>query len=128
MHFLNMYACPVVYRKAVFLTLFSFIYTNDMSQAVKCNLFPYADGKSHVCHHKDINEIEKKLNKDFESLYGWFAEHKLSIHFGDYKTKSTLFAAKFKIKKVRKLNTEHLYAEYLQSNITYCGQVWVILP
>ena len=61
-----------------------------MSQAVKCNLFPYADGKSHVCHHKDINEIEKKLNKDFESLYGWFVEHKLvsilaitklSLHF-----------------------------------------------
>ena len=89
------------------------IYTNDVSQAVKCNLFRYADGKFHVCQHKDINEIEKQLNKDFGSLYDWFVDHKLSIHFGDDKTKSTLFAAKFKIKKVRKLNTEHLYAEYL---------------
>ena len=31
------------------------IYTNDMSQTVKCNLFRYADGKFHVCQHKDIN-------------------------------------------------------------------------
>ena len=75
-----------------------------MSQAVKCNLFLYADDTCLVCQHKDINEIEKQLNKDFESICDWYVNNKLSIHFGDDKTKSILFAIKFKIKNVEKLN------------------------
>ena len=79
------------------------IYINDMSQAVKCNLFLYADDTCLVCQHKDINEIEKQL-KVLESIYDWFVDNKISIHFGDDKTKCILFATKFKIKKFRKLN------------------------
>ena len=45
------------------------IYIKDISQAAKCNLF----------------------------LYDWFVDNKLSIHFGDDKTKYILFATKFKI-------------------------------
>ena len=78
-----------------------------MSQAVKCNLFLYADDTRLVCQHKDINEIEKQLNKDFESICDWFVNNKLSIHFGDDKTKSTPFASKFKIRKVRKLKIKY---------------------
>ena len=44
------------------------IYINDMSQAVKCNLFLYADDSCLVCQHKDINGIEKQLNKDFDRI------------------------------------------------------------
>ena len=47
--------------------------------------------------HKDINKIEKQLNKDFESICDWFVDNKLSIHFGNDKTKSILFATKFKM-------------------------------
>ena len=68
-----------------------------MSQAVKCNLFLYADDTCLVCQHKDINEIEKQLNKDFESICDWFVNNKLSIHF----------ATKFKLKKVGKLNIKY---------------------
>ena len=78
-----------------------------MSQAVKCNLFLYADDTCLVCQHNDINEIEKQLNKDFENICDWFANNKISIHFGDDKTNSILFATKFKIKKVRKLNIKY---------------------
>ena len=39
-----------------------------MSQAVKCNLFLYADDSCLVCQHKDINGIEKQLNKDFDRI------------------------------------------------------------
>ena len=46
------------------------IYINDMSQAVKCNLFRYADDICLACQHKGINEIEKQLNKNFESICG----------------------------------------------------------
>ena len=41
------------------------IYIKDMSQAVKCNLFLYAGDTCLVCQHKDINVMEKQLNKDF---------------------------------------------------------------
>ena len=67
-------------------------------------IFFYADDTCLVCQHNDINDIEKQLKKDFESICDWFLHNKLSIHFGDEKTKSILFATKFKIKKVRKLN------------------------
>ena len=91
-----------------------------MSQTVKCNIFLYADDTCLVCQHKGINEIEKQLNK-FEIICDWFVDNKLSIHFGDSKIKSILFATKFKIKKVRKLNMtygniqikQHFKVEYL---------------
>ena len=54
-----------------------------------------------------LSEIEKQMNKDFESNCDWFVDNKLSIYFGDDKTKSILFATKFKIKKVRKLNIKY---------------------
>ena len=93
-----------------------------MSQAVKCNLFLYADDTCLVCQHKDINEIEKQLNKDFESICDWFVDNKLSIHFGDDKTKSILFATKFKIKKVRKLNIKYGDIQIKQhSKVKYLG-------
>ena len=43
-----------------------------------------------VCQHRDISETEKQLNVD----------NKLSIHFGEDKTKSILFASKFKNKNI----------------------------
>ena len=41
------------------------IYVNDMSQAVKCDIFLYADDTCLVCQHKDINKIENQSNEDF---------------------------------------------------------------
>ena len=98
------------------------IYINDMAQAVKCNLFLYANDTCLIFQHKDINEIEKHLNKDFESICDWFVDNKLSIHFGDDKTKSILFASKFKIKKVRKLNIKNGNIQINQhSKVKYLG-------
>ena len=56
---------------------------------------------------KDINEIEKQLNEDFENICDWLVNKKLSIHFGDNKGKFILSATKLKIKKVRKLNMRY---------------------
>ena len=102
--------------------ILSLIYINDMWKAVKCNLFLYADDACLVCQHKDINEIEKQLNKDFESICDWFVNNKLSIHFGKGKTKSILFGTKFKIKKVIKLNVKYGDIQIKQhSKIKYLG-------
>ena len=93
-----------------------------MSQAVKCNLFLYADDACLVCQHKDINETEKQLNKDFESICDWSVDNKLSIHFGANKTKSILFATKFKIRKVKKLNIKYEDIQIKQhSKVKYLG-------
>ena len=51
-----------------------------------------------------------------------FVDNKLSIHFGDDKTKSILFATKFKIKKVRKLNIKYGDIQIKQhSKVKYLG-------
>ena len=83
-----------------------------------------------ICHKlstKDINEIAKQLNKGFESICGCFFDNKVSIHFGDDKTKSKLFGTKFKIKKVRKLlcNCRQLLCNALiQSYFDYACSAW----
>lgn len=46
----------------------------------------------------DIEEIGKIVNKDFENDSKWVSENKLSIHYGENKTKSILYATKCKIK------------------------------
>ena len=78
--------------------LFFLFYVNDISQAVKSNLFLYVDNSYLMYQHRDVEKIEKQLNKDFENVYDWFVDNKLSMHFGDDKTKSILFASKRKIK------------------------------
>ena len=78
--------------------LFFLFYVNNISQAVKSNLFLYVDNSYLMYQHRDVEKIEKQLNKDFENVYDWFVDNKLSMHFGDDKTKSILFASKRKIK------------------------------
>ena len=43
------------------------IYVNDMSQAVKSNLFWYADDSCLVVQGKDVIEIEKQLNETLQT-------------------------------------------------------------
>ena len=74
-----------------------------MPQAVKSNLFLYVDDSCLVFQGKDVIEIEKLLNKDFTNICEWFVDNRLSIHFGDDKTKSVLSASKRKIKRLPKL-------------------------
>ena len=66
---------------------------NDIPQAVKSTLLLYADGSCLLYQHKDVDEIEKHLNKDFENICDRFVDNKLSIHFGEDKTKSIPFAS-----------------------------------
>ena len=75
-----------------------------MSQAAKFHLFLFANDSCLVCRHKDINQIEKQLNVDFSNICDWFVDNKLSINFGEDKTKSILFAFKCKKKTIKKRN------------------------
>jgi hypothetical protein len=73
------------------------LYINDLPQAVNdCDVRLYADDTCISFTHKIISEIETKLNSDFNNLCDWFIDNKLSIHFGEDKTKSILFCPKNK--------------------------------
>ena len=99
-------------------------YVNDMSQTVKSNLFLYVEDSCLTYQHRDVNEIEKQLNKDFENVCDWFVDNKLSIHFGEDKTESVLFASKRKIKSARKLNVKYKNIKIKQHlQVTYLGCV-----
>ena len=78
------------------------LYVNDMVQAVNCDLLLYADDTGLIFQHKDINIIEHQLNRNFSNICDWFVDTKLSIQFGEDKTKSILFAPLNKFKKLRK--------------------------
>ena len=50
-----------------------------MPQAVKSNLFLYADDSCLVFQGKDVIEIEKQLNEDFTNICEWFLEIDLAF-------------------------------------------------
>ena len=98
------------------------LYINDMPQAVVTDLFLYADHTRLVFQHKNINKMNEQLNKDFHNICLWFTDNKLSIHFGEDKTKCILFASKQKMKRAGKLEISFNNIEIKQySSLTYLG-------
>jgi len=98
------------------------LYINDMPQAIDCDLLLYADDTCLIFQHKDILEIEAVLNRNFSSLCDWFVDNKLSIHFGEDKTKSILFGSKSNLKKAGSLNIQYNNINIKQySKVTYLG-------
>ena len=98
------------------------ICVNDIKQVVSSDILPYANDSCLVFQHKHVTEIEKHLNNDFSNLCEWFLDNKLSIHFGQDKTKSILYGSKRKLKKVGKLNITYQGVDIKQnSQVTYLG-------
>ena len=98
------------------------LYVNDTVQTVNCDLLLHADDTGLIFQHMDINVIEHQLNTNFSNICDWFVENKLSIHFGDDKTMSILFAPLNKCKELRKLNISHGSLKIKQySEVTYLG-------
>ena len=97
------------------------LYINDLPQAVDCELLLYADDTCLIFQHKEIHEIETVLKKNFSMLVDWFVDNKLSIHFGEDKTKSILFGSKRK-QKSKLLNIHYKSINIKQySKVTYLG-------
>ena len=98
------------------------LYVNDMPQAVSCDLLLYADDSCLVFEGKDIDTIEIKLNEDFNTLCDWFVDNKLSIHFGEDKTKSIIFGSQPKLANLRDLDIRRGDIKIKQYNqATYLG-------
>ena len=65
---------------------------NYLPGAVVSDSLLYADNTYIVFQHISVIEIEKQLIKDLSTLYNWFVDNKLSIHFGQDKTRPILFS------------------------------------
>ena len=65
-----------------------------MPGAVSCDMLLYADDTCLVFQDKDLSTIKEKLNSNFNNLCDWFVDNKLSIHFGEDKTKLILFSGR----------------------------------
>ena len=78
-----------------------------MPQAVKSDLLLYADDTCLMYTGKDIKMIEEQLNTDLSSLCDWFIDNKLSVHFGEEKTRSILFGTKRQLKNQRDFVLRH---------------------
>ena len=78
----------------------------------------YADDTCIFYQDNDVEKIEIFLNKKFLSLCEWFIENKLSIHFGDNKTKTIFFS---RMKSPPKLNIYGDYSLKQHNTVEYLG-------
>ena len=93
-----------------------------MSQVVECDLYLYADDSWLLFQHKNVTEIKKQLTKDFSNICDWFVDNKLSIHFGEDKTKSILFSSKRNLKLVEELDIRYKDIKIKQyKHVNYLG-------
>ena len=99
------------------------LYVNDLPQLLSdAGSYLYADDNCIFYQHEDVENIENVLNKEFSSLCQWFIDNKLSIHFGEDKTKSVLFS---KTRSPREINVsfaghsikQHETVEYLSCQL-----------
>ena len=60
------------------------------SAVTDCDLRLCTDDTQFLFSDENVSSIEKHLNADFNSLCEWFIDNKLSIHFGEDKTKCVL--------------------------------------
>ena len=111
-------------RGAILGPLLFLIYVNDIRHTVISTLLLYADDPYILYQHKDVVQIEKRLNENFENLCDWFVDNKLRIHFGEDKTKSILFTSKQRAKNILQLNSKYKDINIKQhSEVTYLGCV-----
>ena len=99
------------------------IYVNDMPRAINlCNLLLYADDSYLLFQSKCVKHIQQVLNNEFSNLCDWFVDNKLSIHFGEDKTKSILFCPKNKKNKIDPVQISYNGLNIKQySKVSYLG-------
>ena len=104
------------------------IYVNDLPQSLSdTGSYLYADDTCIFYQHEDVKKIVNALNKEFSSLCQWFIGNKLSIHFGEDKTKSVLFSKKRGLREInisfaghsiKQHKTEEYIGSQLDSNLS----------
>ena len=107
---------------SIFGLLLFLLYINDMLQAVDCYLFLYADDTCFLFQHPNLDKIKEEITNNFSNVFDWFVNNKLSIYFGEDKTKSILFSTKSRKKKIGILDVQYGDIKIKQcSKVTYLG-------
>ena len=79
------------------------LYVNDLPQSLSdAGSCLYADDTCIFYQHEDVKKID-----NVSSLCQWFIDNKLSIHFGEDKTKSILFSKTRDLKEINISFTSH---------------------
>ena len=104
------------------------LYVNDIPQALSdSQAYLYADETSISFQHENVIEIERVLNSEFAKICDWFVDNKLSIHFGEDKTKCILFSRKknlpalnitYENKKIKQYNMVEYLGCYLDADLS----------
>ena len=105
-------------RESILGPLLFLIYVNNMPRAVRSTLLLYVNDSCILYQHKEVDEIEKQLNKNFKSICNWLVDNKLSINFGEDKTKSILFVYKQRSNNVHQLNITYNHIRVLDEAIS----------
>ena len=79
----------------------------------------------HACSSSIGMSLKKNQStKDFSNTCDWFVDNKLSINFGEDKTKSNLFSSKHNLKLVEELDRRHKDIKIKQhKHVNYLGCV-----
>ena len=123
----NSYSSPSnllcgVPQRSILGPLLFLLYINDLPQAIVSDSLLYADDTCIVFRYKSKIEIEKQLIRDFSSLCDGIVDNKLSIQFGQDKTKSILFGTKHKLRSAKSLNIVYSGIEIKQyAKVKYLG-------
>ena len=95
-----------------------------MSQSVECDLYLCADDSCILFQHNSVTEIRIQQYCYFGNICDWFVDNKLSIHFGEDKTKSILFSSKRNLKLVEDLDIRYKEIKIKQyKHVDYLGRV-----
>ena len=110
----------MVFHKGVLGPLFFLIYINGLPQALnQTGSYIYVDDTCIFYQDEDVEKIEKVLNKEFWLFCEWFIDNKLSIHFGDDKTKTIFFC---RMKSAPQLSISYRdYSLKQHSTVEYLG-------
>ena len=92
----------------------------DLSQSLSgAGSYLHADDTCIFYQHEDVRKIENVLNKEFSSLCQWFIDNKLSIHFGENKTKSIVFSRTKGLKEINISFADHSIKQH--ETVGYLG-------
>ena len=95
---------------------------HEINYCSNCKAGYFGESKWSLKNRVQMNTEDLSRIAFAERICEWFVDNRLSIHFGEDKTKSILVASKHKIKKVPKLKINYKNIQIKQhSRVTYLG-------
>ena len=109
-------------QRSILEPLLFLLHVNHIPHAVDCDLFLYSDDTCFLFQYKGLKRIKEENPQNFFNIIDWYVDNKLSIHFGEDKTKSILFLTRNTKRKIGTLDIQYGDVKIKQySKVTYLG-------